>query len=571
MHRICTSPRKRKAEEENEAPIVGSKRLKSPYYEEYRKSFNEILSEVVHDKHRSGKALMNPSTIGGTSWSSEEKLAFFHVLARKGKNDSRGLAAALRTKSEPEVRVCLQFLLSAATTQDLYSSKRKGLFDLSTIGAALEVDESCETALEDAADALSSRQYREEEDVEKKRCPHHWLVTRHTMKWIDECFNTSREGDSVLSHEVPFALLFKPSSFLKLSKHFFMNSYDRECNWRTHGAVIKHRSRFPSVMFSAFSDLHVLTVRLTRRLVQSSLFLAGSRIEAEKDHMTPNKQIRQTDVLAAIQLAGLHLNADKTWIGLARKCNLRVFENVQNKRAWGKEYSFDEVEEYLSNHDNRRGRYRSRTRSPSSQSRQSSETEETPGSDVLSEGETFNEGPPHTVSSNSFDSTVTEIGTSEDSSMSVTDDFERKQQRQESLQDAYMEACDMQASHEEGRRLWEVLGESNTGITSADEGGLPKRTLPSQKSRQDFIDWVNLVDYAAEWETCATIPTEEDFEANHKARLSRWRPRDRKIEAKGVAQCEPDTLPQLSEDEEGETPDEFMYSASSGDGSGNER
>src|SRR5204863_8877293 len=80
------------------------KRLKGYYCNEYRQLLNfDILhasSRVIED----GGLPIPPSQIGVSKWASAEKESYFNALSRLGKDDTRGIASRIGSKSEPEVK-----------------------------------------------------------------------------------------------------------------------------------------------------------------------------------------------------------------------------------------------------------------------------------------------------------------------------------------------------------------------------------------------------------------------------------------------------------------------------------
>ena len=488
------------------------KRLKPMYSSEYLQLFNTALNELIARKNNSKRSEgLETSQIGISIWSAEEKHALFQSLARKGRLDIKAVAAAVVTKSDSEICVYLDLLRQSATRRELDASRRRLTFDLSSIEAAAEIGVDCHAALENSADALSLLQYREEEKTEREKHPQTWLLAPGIAKWADQGLKAGAEQEQEILSLLPAAALLNLSQFLRLSKHYFMNSSDLDRNWLTY----TERKKVPSIMHSAFQDFHTLTVSLTKRLISSALFLASSRIRAETlDFGAPKLAVRRKDVLAALQILGMELSSKRTWVNMARKCNLRVFENVRYKRAWGKRYTYDEVEQHLSTYEYRRGRYRSKTRNSSlsegapsqpvsdnedSQSQRSEIMDDEPASP--SDSATASEGTSPSNHSESLDSPSTE-------------DEESKLERQERLQDAYMESLDQRESQTEERRLWEMLGEDPAAKMDLADVELPPKPAPPSRKKEVFVDWRDWTDYAADWELLEGRVPEESFLAN---------------------------------------------------------
>ncbi|KAL9635387.1 MAG: hypothetical protein Q9164_003497 [Protoblastenia rupestris] len=502
------------------------KRLKPLYNDRYRRLFNDTLESTSLPKAFKELEGFKTSQIGITFWSAEEKLVLFDVLARKGRHDIQRIAIALENKSESEVQSYLKLIRDAMRDWNVHAKRREHFFDVSAIDAAAEVSPSCDAGLESLADALSMLQYREEEKIERARYSRLWLLTSATAKWVDQRLNTD-EGQEEVSNALPAAHLLDLKAFLKLSKRFFMNSVEPECNWRTY----TERRKAPSIMQSAFLDLHTLALSFIKRIIQSSLFCAMSRIRSQTSkHRIPKGNVQRRDVLAALNVLGLEAKSDKTWINVPRKCNLRVYENVRNQRAWGDRYSYDEVEQILATHDNQRGRYRSKTREMPVARSSSGDTHSTHFSDKDPDSESLRS------TASASDLSIASDSSSIRSNAADNDDIERyeiteqdnsrqRREQQELLQEAYMEALDQTRSQIEEQSLWKILGDDPTTHGVCTEIEMPKKPLPPGKSQEDLVDWTDWLDYAAEWETLdmleAPVPAQDPF-AN---RIIRKKPR----------------------------------------------
>ena len=493
------------------------KRLKLMYSDRYRLLYNQIIEELNAQKLPKGPVGLQASQIGVSLWSVEEKCTFFGALARRGRLDLQSVVSAIGTKSEPETREYAELLRQSTTKRELDVDERSKIFDISSIEAAVEVGPDCDHALEAAADALSMLQYQDEGKAERESHPQTWLLNSSIAKWADRGLRDGERGEREVLDALPAAGLLNLKEFIKLSKDFFMNSGDVDRNWRTYA----EKRQTPSIMHTAFTDLHALTVSLTKRLISSALFLASSRIRAETSECeTPKAAVRRKDVLAALEVLGVLPNAKQVWIGMARKSKLRVYENVRNNRAWGKHYNYDEVEQYLTTDDNRRGRYRSRTGSPSLSERALSQPSSDKGSQSDESHIVNHESSPASDAHSAGGSALEDSDSDSDSDTEPLDppsptDQEDRQEQQELLQDVYMESLDQRASQAEERRLWELLGDDPAKKTGLhDDVEVPKRPAPPEKTREDFVEWRDWVDYAAEWETLETPVPEERFRAN---------------------------------------------------------
>ena len=499
------SVRKRKTAGSRTASQSEFKRSKSLYNDDYRAMFNSTVNELTRKQSSMTDHRLQQSQIGVTLWSSEEKAAFFHALARKGRHDIRGIATDVGTKNESEVYVYSDMLQKATVEQQTYCT-RKSLLDTSSLEAALEVQESCCAALDLAADALSALQQNEEEKDAKKKHKDLALLTPRIARWIEHRMAVPEGGKKEIIEQIPAATILNLVNFLALSKRFFMNSVVAEDNWRSYTG---RRTKSPSIMYTAFSDFHTLLISVTQRLVQSTLFFARSRLRAMSGSR-PRLHVRQRDVIAAINVLGMKIDAKMFWARAARKCKLRVYDRVRHRQVFGKRYSYTALEKILS---------------PSMFSNDSDA--DSPGMSKHSSTSGSGKGPSQrdlSVSalddSISLDSMSVDGGRSNalsnDENLSgnplhFITDVDNEHEGHEELQDAYAEALDQQASCNEERRLWEMLGKDPAEKKEPANVKLPKDPFPTRKTEDELLDWSKLIDYADDWEKLETPVFESSF------------------------------------------------------------
>lgn len=486
------------------------KRLRGSYNDQYRELFNHIVNEIT-SRGPLESDLLPASQIGITSWSSEEKAQFFDILAKKGHCDHKRSANEFGSKSEFEVHLYLESLQKAVSDQHIYGPVKK-LLRLSDLDAVVEISDNCCAALDRAAEALAGLQQKEEERIERLKNPGFPILTPKIARWVDRRLRTGEEGKDEVSKALPPATLLNLKRFLTVSKRFFMNSSIPENNWRTH----TERRQSPTIMNTAFSDFHTLSVSLTRRIVQSCLFIALSRLRATTalGHYIPRRHVKRQDVIAALNVLGMKANGRNIWAGIARKHRLRVYDNVGYRQVLGKRYSYDEVEQIL-DYDDIKARGRSRAASLDESYRS------------ISSEDDSNEPSPEDASSDPVSSdspSPDDYGSSESSDDTDLpqppshrgDKHARNQERHEQAQDIYAEALDQQASRKEEQHLWELLGEDPAAKMNTEDVQLPKAPYPQRKDRDDLIDWRVWVDYAEEWETYGSPVPESGFAGNRK-------------------------------------------------------
>ena len=486
------------------------KRVKPFYNDKYRVLFNSTVEDITSRGYSEGVPFP-PNKIGVTIWSSEEKAILFFVLARRGRHDIKGIAADIGSKSESEVYTYLE-LLQNATAEKSAHVHRKHLLQIDDMEPALEVSQQCCAALDLAAEAVSVLQHMEEERKERQVHANFSLLTLALAKWANRSLQAGEEGEQEVLQALPAATLLNLKSFLTLSERVFMNSSVAENNWRTYA----ERRQSPSITYTAFSDMHTLAVSVTRRLIQSSLFFAMSRIRTmgTSSYYTPKQHVKTRDVVAALNVLGMEAGGRKTWIGTARKCRLRVYETVTNRKTQGNRYSYDEVEAILSKENlGSRGRYRSRSAGnedvsqPPRDKSDASSAEDVPEESGSSSSDDS--------STDQSESSVSDGGTSStDQPSSPGSEHGLTQRRLEQAEDAYLEAFDQKASKEEEKRLWEILGEDPSIKMNLKPLDLPP--IPRRAKRKNPPDWMTWINYSAEWENFDTPVPASSFAENRK-------------------------------------------------------
>lgn len=496
------SPKKRKVQSQPKAPKGRLKRLKMSYSNDYRDLFNSTVNETMKGPPMDEADLLPMSQIGVTQWSSYEKEIFFSTLAKRGRYDLSRIAAAIGTKSELEVLVYHQ-LLQKATTEHRLNGPHHQLLGMYEIPGAFEVSQDCSATLELSADALSVLQQEEDEKLERRNYDKLWMLSKRTIRLVTQR-QSSAEGDKaeILDDLAPAELL-NSKHFLELSKRVFMNSSLAEDNWRSYSG----KKETPSILHSAFSDFHRLAISVTKRLIQSSLFFAMSRIRATtSSSYRQKKTVRLRDVNAALNVLGMKQSSQGFWVGVARRCNLAVYDNVKGPNSIDEELMYDEVEKRLRRRgevDGKCVRYSPMPNENAATLEATSLSLETDHDPSLSES----------VSNSSFDPAgLSDEG--ESLRLSSQDEGHSHSQRtaQEDL-DLYAEAVDMRSSQQEELRLWKLLGQETPININPEEIELPRRPRLERITKDDRTDWSSWVDYAPEWEVHEDLIPARSFAA----------------------------------------------------------
>lgn len=473
------------------------KRLKISYNDDYRDLFNNTVNEIVKGPPVNEADLLPMSQIGVTQWSTCEKEIFFTMLARRGRHNLSSIASAIGTKSELEVHVYLQ-LLQKSTAEHHLNAPRHQLLGTYEIPGAFEVSQDCSATLELNADALSILQQKEEEKLERRNYDKLWLLDNHTVRLMSQR-QRSAKGDKteVLDALAPSELL-NLKSFLKLSARVFMNSSQEEDNWRSYC----EKKETPSILHTAFSDFHSLVISITKRLIQSSLFIAMSRIRAtSSSNYRQKKAVRLRDVSAALNVLGMKHNSQSFWIEVARRCNLAVYDIVKGPDSMDEELNYNEVEKRLSRRSEDDGECVKYGPEPN-------EITATLGTAPLSLETDHDKFPSDYISNSSFDPAGSSDNGGSPLLSSQDEGRSHDQNTAEEVGDFYTEALDMRISQREELRLWKLLGQDPPVNMKPEEIELPMRPRPERKTADDLDDWSSWVVYAPAWEVHENpIPT----------------------------------------------------------------
>lgn len=508
--------KKRKSRSPNQSTArPRSKRLKPSYSDRYRRLFNELLDDLAQVGPSTSLVNSGCTHNGIVAWSSQERQSLLKSIDKFGRNGFPPSARALGTKTHIEVCDFVRLLDEAKAKQHIHGLGRT-LFDASTIPAALEISDECNTALEAAADALAMLQGKEDEKIERKTHGNHWLLTSKIAKQVDRCLNHGPDGEAKIAETIPSAVVLNLSAFLRLSSRLFMNSADHDCNWRS---LIESRER-PSIFFSAFSDLYNLFLTTTKRLVQATLYFAMSRLRAmDASTYRASRDVTSLDVRAALEVLSMKDTAHDYWVHVARRCRLNVVDRqgrLRKRNVSGRRMDYDNVEAILSQGRDARGHYaRSQSRSGSR-----AESHTTDSSSQFGSSQVDSE--PGSVADDELPSSpaLSDSRLTCESPTSI-----RAQNRFDHDQLAYISALDHRDSLQEEERLWALLDKTPPQVINVNTIKIPKNPGPERKGLEQLGNWHDDVQFSAEWETSGVRVREKEFARNR----ATWRKRRRPV------------------------------------------
>lgn len=536
------SPRKRRRSSSADS---GRRRKRAawtaPYNDAYRILYNDLVQTVAGTNPSSELPQCKDSQLGATVWTAGEKDALFKALERLGRDNLPGLAIAVGTKSILEIRHFLLLLQNACVAR---AGKRD--ISLAEIPAAVEIGIVCERQLDAAGEGLATKQERFEASQEQKRYGERWLITSELADEIEIAAKGSRAStviesgdddddlhvtnDSPLLREIPEANLIIPKSLLELSRNLFMNpssgtSYPWP-NWRELASDIAPE---PCMYRTAFRDLHTLVLSLTKRIMQTALIQATSRIRAQGWRAKKGVKlfVRSRDVHTALDLLGMSASKRQLFRGVPRRCRLRVTEGRYKARV----LRWDEVERILDTTSSRSTPLDSDTEAESHvaqaeqaefKSRAARSGTPLPSARHISSDDSADD---HTGSSthSAVEDTDSDVYEDLDESLEVSDAHTEAASGSDygSSEDELMglEEIDKEATQREERRLWSILGDApedqkiETGTTSDEL----IRKIPGRKNMGEADDWRSWTRYHSVWEEMRSRIPETRFLANQKS------------------------------------------------------
>ncbi len=310
--------RRRKRKAHKSTNEIRAKRLKPYYNNDYRELLNIDIGDTAAGRIQEDNYPLTAGQYGSSIWTPAEKDLFFTALARLGRDNVRGIAARMGSKSELQVQEYIQLLDHGIREKQRYNTQLLGLIDMP---AAIQVSDECSSVLERAGDALASREERAEGKIEKSKWADSWLLTKDVSRELEKR-RKAEGGEEEVEEVLPAVNFFNLKHWLQLSEKVFMNPaapYEED-NWQ----CLAEPGETPAIRATAFEDFHSLAVNLTKRLVSATLYCTMSKQRARNSKKIQHADVSPRDVEAAVNFLGLKANSNKFWIGTARRCHLQV-------------------------------------------------------------------------------------------------------------------------------------------------------------------------------------------------------------------------------------------------------
>lgn len=546
----------------------------------YRKLLNTAVGEFVSG-HDEEKQLLPPGQVDASFWTSQEKAQLFRKLSTTGPGEIHRLAAAIPTKSEPEIQAYLLLLREGAIEAEGVLALDDS-FSFIEVPAAVEVDEDVDAAVDRAAAVLDRRVRTQQDAEEKTRHGDYWLMTQALAERLEADLAQSEggakrpsdegtvSGDILETHDaaqvtpgvaqydssvdekgdeddhddsnakpayasqvsvldialpIPAASLLRPSMFLELSRSCFMGSHPEYAELEN-----EQPDSAPSMYRTAFDDMHNLTVSLTRRLVQATIFQTLTRLRA-KDGLSPAPHVRVCDVEAATDILGMRVDRKAYWANMPRRCGVEVYTEAE-KYVDGRTVTRQGAKVTLAEVEAELGVWNSESMDAASDG-QSDHSEHDlhaycNDSDAWTEVDASASSTPthdHDLATAKGAVALEEDEKPQPDAATHTKPS-RKRKRALSprshakAEDAYLEVLDQRASEEGNRQLRELL-RIPSPHAEIEENTLPKPPQPLSRavvnnasslgSGRPASSWRDAVEYEAPWEQVAGVPPSSAF------------------------------------------------------------
>ena len=300
------------------------------YNDKYVELLNETIQAIEFEPDGEDIITFADTQYGIMTWTSAEKAKLHWILPRRGRQDVKAIASAIGTKSEIEVVAYLKLLQERAAHQHLYQDELKTPA-LADFPAALEIHTVMDSILDEYAEAL--RLYQDQVDDMTGRRTHseYWLIDQQIAQDLDKRSKEQEENlDEASALANPEVELFQLSNWVELSRKVFMNASGSmaEDNWRN----VAFDGEEPALTMEAVLDFHNLVISLTRRLVQTVIILAQSRLRVTgRSNKAMQKLVRYVDVSAALQIHNMPFGGWEYWAEAPRRCHLDVRAKLPGK------------------------------------------------------------------------------------------------------------------------------------------------------------------------------------------------------------------------------------------------
>jgi RNA polymerase I-specific transcription initiation factor RRN5 len=497
---------------DNCARASGTRDLSNSRWERLQPYYSDRYLELFHETFQPQKddpTAFETSQLGAVRWHASEKAKLFAILPKSGRHDLPRAAKYIGTKSELEVKAYLDFLRAEETDRQEFEKQTKNASRADVL-AAIEVGPDLEARLEKAADALAAFQDQYDLALAQQSSSSPVVITHEAASMIDAQTETELDEGALgqrasQTTTQPHQELFKFASFLELSEKLFM--HDCHSNPKTHWNVLAEHGESPGMTMPVFTEFYDLVTSILQRVIQTTIFLAESRIRASTSrHENPRREVKTEDVHSALQILKIENDYWEYWIRLPRRAEFKIVAGSKRKGDSVKHIvSYDEVEAALSIRHHA-GRRRSLSITSQSSGSSLSAGEET-GSDSRSivddrddssEDEASQPSGAPSPSTNSGDGDATDAAENHPADVPRRYPLGKRKRQLEQELDEYMEILDGHARQTEDARIRSQLGFDDSPIVKEEDIELGRRPKVLRKSAEEVQIWKQT--YLAEWE-----------------------------------------------------------------------
>ncbi|CAG8107129.1 unnamed protein product [Penicillium salamii] len=469
----------------------------------YKHLLAESQKEIDYTWSRHEEDVFQVSQYGSVVWTSTEKEAFFNALDRKGKGGIKELTAAIGTKSELEVMDYMTRLHQALDAQYCSDAQVESMPLLADLPAAKEISpQGCEL-LDDYADVLVLKDSLAEAQTGGKQYGDYWNLTGDTASELMNVIDSEDDGTVRGDLHLAANLLYVPE-WISLSRGLFMNfgGSKSENHWKNIANSkqnITAQNQTPSMTAGSVVDFYTLSVSITRRLVQSSIFFAMSRLRGvNRSGHDRGNFIRVSDVRAAIEVLNMK-HRRPNFIDTARRNEVEIAD-VHNRKDWvPTPFTYEEVEEIIDKSE------WSKYRSDAVKSGGINMDEE---DDAESESEDSNYGPEEDEQeaepSSDYEPEVVDLdppssreGSPASSPPGSSDELEMDPE------EMHADLADESTSRREEAmflRLMDKAVPSHEQSVKQEDLEEKLQAPPERRAREEVLDWRSRVLYRSEWE-----------------------------------------------------------------------
>lgn len=307
--------------------------------EAYAKLLTEVEKDCDPTNVKEDDELLNVTRDGVVEWTATEKEILYNVLDRKGFNGIKDIAIAIGTKSELEVLEHLRVVQK--TIREQLNQRRLKFITTVEIPAAAEFSEDyC------AEEGKYARYLALQENIQhahdSKLLYADYSIIRETeaQALANADINTPLKGD--LNRAV--GLLNMPT-WISLSKDFFMN-FGGEMEDNHWTKIAETDEETPSIAADAIMDFSALAISLTRRFIQSTIFMAESRIRTMDRISEAPRDVKYADVKNALEVMGLKRKRP-SFVDIVRRNRIAIGAFAPQRLHATQAVSYDQAEEVL--------------------------------------------------------------------------------------------------------------------------------------------------------------------------------------------------------------------------------